>query len=123
MPELPPQSPLLDVTDERQGQSLIVRVTGDIDLATAPRLERYLTEALEAVPPPHPLVVDLTGVGFLGSCGLALLLRAHDAAAERGTPLRIVAVQRAIRRPVDAVGLRATLVLHPTVESALEHTG
>ncbi|MEU6643916.1 STAS domain-containing protein [Saccharomonospora sp. NPDC046836] len=121
MPELPPFSPLLDITDEPHGQSLVVRVQGEIDLSTGPLLERHLLDVLGSVDPPHPLVVDLSGVLFLGSCGLALLVETHEAASERGTPLRIVAAQRAIRRPVEAVGLNTTLQLHPTLEAALAH--
>ncbi|ASR34972.1 anti-anti-sigma factor [Prauserella marina] len=123
MPELPPHSPLLDISDERRGDSLIVRVHGEIDLSTGPPLEQHLRGALESLRSPNPLVVDLSGVDFLGSSGLALLLHTHEAAQRRGTPLRIVAAQRAIRRPVEAVGLRTTLSLHPTVESALGSPG
>ncbi|WP_083940240.1 STAS domain-containing protein [Saccharomonospora saliphila] len=110
---------LLGLTTERHGPSLVVTVRGEIDLSTRQQLERHLEEALHTVSPPHPLVVDLSEVSFLGSSGLALLLNTQKVAARRGTPLRVVATQRVVRRPVEAVGLSDALPLHGTVPAAL----
>ncbi|MBK1786282.1 STAS domain-containing protein [Prauserella cavernicola] len=113
---------LLGITDDRRGTTLVVRVTGDVDLASSATLERHLTDVVTTAHPPEPLVLDLSAVGFLGSCGLSLLLRLHQAAESRGTHLRIVAGHRAVTRPVELLGLQHTLRLHPTVEAALALT-
>ncbi|PRX48594.1 anti-anti-sigma factor [Prauserella shujinwangii] len=119
MSDLPPPSPLLAIEREHHGIALVVRVKGEIDLSTAPEVERHVQDALDSLVPPAPLVLDLSEVAFLGSCGLALLASSTERAAARGTPLRVVARQRAISRPVEAVGLDDTLVLHPSLEAAL----
>jgi len=94
-------------------------VSGEIDLSTRDELAEYLNRALETVSPPQSLIVDLSEVTFLGSAGLALLLDTQDAAVRRGVPLRVVGTQRAVRRPIEAVGLSDMLPLHTTVQEAL----
>ncbi|RBM13839.1 anti-anti-sigma factor [Prauserella sp. PE36] len=122
MPELPAPSPLLHVADEHHGTTLVVRVKGEVDLCTGPELEQHLQHAFADVRPPEPLVVDLSGVAFIGSCGLTLLLRLHDTAESKGSSLHIVAGQRAVTRPIEVVGLNDTLRLYSTVEDALAHS-
>ncbi|OQO89379.1 anti-anti-sigma factor [Saccharomonospora piscinae] len=119
MSELAIPTSLLGLTIERHGAGAVVTVSGEIDLSTRREFEVHLDKALDAVSPPETLVVDLSEVTFLGSAGLALLLNTQKTAARRGTPLRVVATQRAVRRPVEAVGLSDALPLHGTVESAL----
>ncbi len=119
MSELAIPTSLVGLTTERHGPSLVVTVDGEVDLSTCDVLEKQLEEALHEVSPPHPLVIDLSAVTFLGSSGLAVLLNAQKVGARRGTPLRLVATQRAVCRPVEAVGLSDALPLHGTVVAAL----
>ncbi|WP_052685546.1 STAS domain-containing protein [Lentzea aerocolonigenes] len=67
------QEPLpLEMTAERTGVSIVVRVAGEIDLATAPAFEEFLLDQLahtRAV-----LMVDLAEVDHIGSAGLGVLL-------------------------------------------------
>jgi anti-sigma B factor antagonist len=53
----------------------VVAVTGEVDLYTAPRLWETLDSAIAGTP--RELVVDLSGVDFLDSSGLKVLVRAH----------------------------------------------
>ncbi|MEY7974704.1 anti-sigma factor antagonist [Saccharomonospora xinjiangensis] len=117
--ELAIPTSLLGLTTECHGAGVVVTVSGEIDLSTRRELAEHLDGALDVVSPPQPLVVDLTEVTFLGSAGLALLLDTQDAAVREGVTLRVVATQRAVRRPIEAVGFSDVLPLHPTVASAL----
>src|SRR5258707_15070127 len=45
----------------------VLKVGGDVDLATVPALEAAIDEAL--IPKPMGLVIDLSEVGFLASAG------------------------------------------------------
>ncbi|MGW5053840.1 STAS domain-containing protein [Actinokineospora sp. NPDC004072] len=98
--------------------TLVLTVSGELDLATAPRLDAILaaTVLLER----HRLVVvDLTGVGFLGVAGITALMRHHDRALEHGIGFRLVASSRAVLRPLDLLELTGAFDIHPTVGSAL----
>ncbi len=52
----------------------VVTVVGEVDLDTAPELEFRLAGAADD---PGPLVIDLSGVTFFASAGLACLLTAQ----------------------------------------------
>jgi anti-sigma B factor antagonist len=99
--------------------AVVVRAHGDLDMATAELLDQQLRAAEAVVAPPAPVVLDLTGVQFLASTGLALLVTHHELCAEHGTPLRIVASHRQVLRPIQITGLQQKLVIVDTVADAL----
>jgi anti-sigma B factor antagonist len=74
------------------GARAVVRVTGEIDIATTPELD----DAVDALTTPA-IVLDLTGVTFMGSSGLASLLRAAKRAAELGGSLELQTPSRSVR--------------------------
>ncbi len=71
--------------------AVVLRISGEIDMATGPRLDSSLAAAVAAAAAPAPVVVDLTGVRHLGSVGVALLTSYHRRCHLGGTPLRVVA--------------------------------
>lgn len=60
----------------------VVKVRGEVDLATAPRLHSSLRAAWRASP--GELAIDLAEVSYLGLTGLRVLLRARDLARAGG---------------------------------------
>jgi anti-sigma B factor antagonist len=60
-------------TAERDGRAVVL-IRGELDLATAPDLERVLTEHLDAE---RDVVVDLRELDFMDSTGLRVLVAAH----------------------------------------------
>ncbi|WP_243769841.1 STAS domain-containing protein [Amycolatopsis acidicola] len=93
---------IVQVTVEKHGEAAVLAVSGDIDMVTAPEFEKALMAALRDRP--ERLVVDLSGVDFLGSAGLTALVAAHQEAGER-TSLRVVAESNATARPLQLTGL------------------
>ncbi|MCD2195511.1 SpoIIE family protein phosphatase [Actinomycetospora endophytica] len=61
---------------------LVVRLTGDLDLAGADEARRLV----EQRPPDGPWTLDVTGVGYLASAGVGLLLEAAERGAELVLP-------------------------------------
>jgi anti-sigma B factor antagonist len=106
------------VTVERDGGSVVVlRVTGALDLALAPKLRQQVERAVRARP--RLLVVDLGELGFLASAGMAELLRAHRGRTGP-TQVRIVARGRTVLRPLELTRLVDELRIYPTLDAALE---
>jgi len=74
----------------------VVRIVGEIDLDTAPRLRRVLERA--APDPGGDLLVDLSGVTFMDCSGLAPLLEAKNRLKSRltltGVPQRVLELLR-----------------------------
>lgn len=96
-----------------EGRSVLVRVAGELDTATAGTLHATLVDAEAAVSPPAPVVVDLTGVTLLSAAGLSVLLDHHERCAALGSSLLIVPGSRAARHAMTVTGLHARLALIP----------
>lgn len=110
---------LLRVRPEKHGDTVVVHVTGELDLATAPVLDELLTETEAGDTPLDLLVLDLTGVTFMASAGLALLMKHERRCTAAGRALRVVANGHAVRRAIDLTGLRTVVTVVDTIADAL----
>ncbi len=81
----------VSVRARRVGGATVVEIFGDVDLATAPELERALAAVLRRASGPDPVVVDAGGVTHLGSIGVKLLVRFDRRCGRAGVPLLLVA--------------------------------
>jgi anti-sigma B factor antagonist len=95
----------------------IVKLKGEADLHTAPILREALNDAIERLP--HTLVVDLTGVTFIDSMMLGVLLSATRRARPQNTELRIVVDDPHVRRIFELTLLDHVMKLYPSVEVAI----
>lgn len=96
---------------------VVLHVSGEIDVVTAPAFEHKLAELASGSGAPV-LVIDLLGVRFLSSAGLAVLMRTADQLEGRSRFL-IAADGPATARPMALVGIADALEIFPTVEAAL----
>lgn len=101
---------------EHRDSTVVLRVEGALDLALAPKLRR-LTERAARLEPAM-LVIDLTGVTFLASAGMAELVRAHRGPTA-SAPLRVVATGRITLRPLELTRLVDELAIYPSLSDAL----
>ncbi|MGZ4154840.1 MAG: STAS domain-containing protein [Actinomycetota bacterium] len=77
----------IEVSAEAGADVAIVTVSGDLDLLTAPELDRSLT-GVQANG--RPVVLDLRRVSFMDSSGLRVILAADARARSAGTRLVLV---------------------------------
>ncbi len=106
-----------------RAKALVVTVAGEIDLLTVKRLCFAVSAGFDQLGDDEILIVDLTGVTFLGSPGLQALVDVTNAARRRREPLRIVVDQnRPVIRPIQITGLDSVLALFDTVEHAMQPT-
>jgi anti-anti-sigma factor len=113
----PQVAPLLRVERIVEGDVVILRAVGEIDLSTTPLLaERFDQEEVRA---DIPLVVDLTGVDFLASSGLGLLAERSQRYADLGARLTVVAAHRAVLRSIELTGLTEIITVVSSVEEAV----
>jgi len=64
----------MQVKREQQGDSMVLDVRGSVDIYTSPELRGELKVALDKKAP--RIVVDMAGVSFVDSSGLATLIEA-----------------------------------------------
>lgn len=113
--------PLMTVATSERSEGVVVAVNGEVDISTVPRLRAAVHEAVGRLDG-RPLVVDLTGVEFLGSAGLHVLAETAAEAGRRDgpSPLRVAVRDGGpVMRPIELSGLDTILRVYPSVEDAL----
>lgn len=104
------------ITENQIGQTRVISVTGTLDALTSPQLERAVAASMQKKP--SAVVVDLSGVDFLASAGMAVLVAAREK-ADGHLGFGVVAEGPATSRPLRLVGLAELIGLHPTLDEAL----
>jgi anti-sigma B factor antagonist len=101
----------------------VVEVRGDLDTLTAARFDGWVRERLGGH---RDVVLDLDGVGFLASAGIAVLMGLRQDAARQGVRLHLTGRRnRAVSRPLQVLGLTGVLDLRDdarAVVAELAHT-
>ncbi len=105
----------LDVT--QRDRWTVLAVSGEVDVATAPRLREQLVQLVNEGH--HHLVVDLEGVDFLDSTGLGVLVGALKRVRLQDGELTLVCTQPRIVKVFDITGLSKVFTLHESVDSAV----
>ncbi|OFJ55316.1 STAS domain-containing protein [Mycolicibacterium grossiae] len=95
---------------------MVVAITGVIDMLTAPDVHVAVRDVLAGEP--AAVLIDLTGVEFLASAGLEVLVNAHRLAGS-GTRLAVVADGPATSRPIQITGVDDYVPLYATANEAM----
>lgn len=106
----------VDVQPHPRGVPLM-RVLGDVDLATAPVFQQAVREQ---VAQRQKFVVDMDGVNFLASAGLAVLVDLRQQMADQNLKWAVVAARQTVTRPLEITGLRTLLPVFDTVPAAVD---
>ncbi len=109
----------LRTTTERIGLAVIVSAGGELDASNDATWRRLLSEAAAAAGAPGPLVVDTSGLDFMGCCAYAALAEESERCRGRGVEIRLVSNQPVVARIVAACGMSELLPVDATVDAAL----
>lgn len=107
----------LDVNVQQRGDRSVLSASGEVDVFTAPTLDDAISGELDEER--AHLVVDLTGVSFLDSTGLGVLVKGLKGAREAGGSLDLVVSSERIRRIFEITGLDASISIYDTLDAAL----
>jgi anti-sigma B factor antagonist len=107
----------MKVHKREEGSTLVVAFEGDVDLQTSPEARKVL---LEAVGHGGTVVVDLSGVNYIDSSGIASLVEALQRARQLGGALSLAAVSEAALRVLRLARLDRVFKVFPDVATALE---
>ncbi|MET0233378.1 MAG: STAS domain-containing protein [Kibdelosporangium sp.] len=106
----------VDVEPHPRGIPLL-RLRGDVDLATAPLFQRAVEQQ---VAQRQKFVVDMDGVDFLSSAGLAVLVDLRQQMADQDLGWAVVASRATVTRPLEITGLSTILPIFDSVPAALD---
>jgi anti-anti-sigma factor len=102
--------------DQYDGDVTVVRVKGDVDLASADDLRAGLLARLSTA---RALVVDFDMVTFLGSAGLAVLIETDQRARDLNIRWALVADRLVTVRPLQITGLSEVLPVFRALPDAV----
>ncbi len=108
----------IDIRAEHDGDALIFRLRGSLDLATSPSVRAALAEAADEGK--HDIIVDLSELQFIDSTGLGALIGGHRRAAEHGGRIRLVAREGTILRLLNITGLIRVFSVYSSTQAALQ---
>jgi anti-sigma B factor antagonist len=117
-----PAGGLSIVVEAVNGRAVVLHLAGELDMVTAPgfaeQVQYHVTER-DQDGRSMSVVLDLSGVTFLGSAGLAVLAQARNLALARAVNVQVVAASRTVLRPMEVTGLDKVLTVVPDVATAI----
>ncbi len=99
------------------GDRIVVEVSGEIDVYTAPKLRDKITELVGAGV--YEIVIDMEGVEFLDSTGLGVLVGGLKKVRAHGGSLSLVCTQDRLLKIFQITGLSKVFAIHDSPEAAL----
>ena len=94
----------MDIRPQSVDRDLLLELSGELDHHAARSAIRELELAVDAALP-RRLVLDLGGVTFMDSSGIALLMRAKRCMEDLDGGLLVCRVRPQVKRVMDAAGI------------------
>jgi len=104
------------LTKERNSAT-IVEVSGELDVAAATHLREYMGGLFKKAP--GKVILDLSGVGYMASSGLAMLIAAIKNAKECRVPFGVCGVSPVVRHSLEVAELHAILPIFNDITEAI----
>jgi anti-sigma B factor antagonist len=94
----------MDVDERRDGENVCVALTGELDAATAPRVQQTLARLI-ADDATSALTLDLSQLTFIDSSGLAAIVYASRLCERRDCELSVIRGSDAVHNVFEMTGL------------------
>lgn len=116
-----PPAPFAVSSEDLAGGVRAIAICGELDLSTAPELERALDAAVAAG---VSILLDLSTCEFIDSTGIAMIVRAQQRLADgdgdgAGRRVVICSGNEQVRRVLEVTGLEVSIPVHASREAAL----
>lgn len=104
---------LLDIVVEGQGDELVLRLVGELDLASVSTLRSVLENVAGDV---RTVVLDLGELTFLDSTGIGLVIRSQRELQDRGGHLVIRSPRSHVRRVLEVTQVAKVIEIQDGAE-------
>ncbi len=105
------------VRAEQRGTATVVLPSGEIDLNASPILRQELKRILTSRP--QKLIVNLAGVAYMDSSGVATLVEAMQIARKNSTRLVLCGMQDKVRSIFEIARLETVFTIVADVDAAM----
>src|SRR4051794_24069228 len=107
----------LSIEESQLGHGIVLAVAGEVDVASVDALREALAHADDD--PPRDVWIDLTGVDFIDSTGLTVLVLAHRRLDDPVRRLALICPAGPVRRVLAIAGIDRVVPVHATRDDAL----
>lgn len=97
--------------------AVVVALSGEVDLQHSPRLRKALMELMFEQ---RHVLIDMAGVGYIDSSGVASLVEAYQMARKNNTRFVLAAVSEPARRVFQLARLDRVFAIAESVEAGLK---
>ena len=106
----------LQLTTQEVAGHAVVRLKGELDIATVDDLRDNLRKARQTYG--EHVILDLAELEFMDSQGLSVIVGCHKAVTAGGGSLALVAPRPIVRRTLEITGLSGRLPVFGSIEEA-----
>jgi anti-sigma B factor antagonist len=107
-------------TQRFEGGALVIALAGDVDLEQSPKARQILLDGLEQG---IDILVEMSGVTYIDSSGVASLVEAFQLAKQKGRSFALVSVNPAALRVLQLARLDKVFVIHDTLAEGIDGAG
>jgi anti-anti-sigma factor len=108
----------MEIAHERDGEVIVVKLTGRLDSSTAKPAEDGLAAAIADAAGPR-VVIDMTGLTYVSSAGLRVLLLIDKRVKGGGGRMALCGLTPSVREVFSISGFDTILSLQPGRSSAI----
>ena len=108
----------IDIEEIEAGEHRTLRLAGELDMTSAATLEAAVSRACSGSA--RSITLDLSGLSFIDSSGLAVIIHTSGLCSNRGCAFQLVPGPRAVQRLFELTGLDGVL---PFVETEAPDPG
>jgi anti-sigma B factor antagonist len=110
----------MEITVKSSGQVMVVEMAGDIDSNTAPQTQEQI---LPLVQPGAKILLDMSGVEYMSSAGLRMLLSTYRQVSRQNGGIVLVGLAEEIKDTMSVTGFLNFFMIRDTVDEGLKALG
>lgn len=109
----------IDIREQQPGM-MVVSLSGEVDIMRSPDLQTALQEAINRIKGKGAVVVDLSGVTYMDSSGVATLVRGLQLSRKKDVGLVLCALQDRVQSIFEIARLDTVFPMAATIDEAID---
>ena len=110
---------MIQIASSAHGSVTVVAPRGRVDHRNADEFSGALAPYLDQCRPGHPLLLDFSGLEYISSAGLRILMLASKRAGVAGGKIAVAAPSSLVREVFEISRFDLVLPLHPSVTDGI----
>ena len=106
----------MDITRKTVGEITVMEIVGDIDGGTAPTVQGQITALESSI---AKIILDMSGVGYMSSAGLRVLLVVYRTVVGQGRQVVLVGLSEELQDTMSMTGFMDFFAHYATLDEGL----